>query len=80
MSDERVRIQGLSADDTAWLLAEAQQILKEHREAWVVTDGVALTLPDGRILGLDNLARTLQQAPRDQWSELAATSSPSCWR
>lgn len=61
------RLPGLSAADTRWLVAEAQRILADLGETSKVLDGIALTLADGREMGLDNLARTISRMPRKRW-------------
>lgn len=58
---------GLSAADTRWLIGEAQRVLTDLGHSSSVLDSVALTLTDGRELGLDNLARTLSLMPRKRW-------------
>jgi len=61
------RLQGLSAADTRWLVAEARRVLCDLGHTSTVVDGVALQLPDDRVMGLDNLARTVRLLPRKRW-------------
>lgn len=66
-SDE-ARLPGLSSTDTRWLVGEAQRVLTDLGHESSLVDGVALGLPGGRTMGLDNLARTLSLMPRKRWS------------
>lgn len=66
-TDDLSRLPGLTPADTRWLLAEAQRVLADLGEVSTVEDGVALTLADGRTMGLDNLARTISLMPRKRW-------------
>lgn len=67
MTDEP-RLCGLTTRDTRWLLDEALRVLTDLDHPASVVDGVALTLDDGRTMGLDNLARTISWLPRGQWA------------
>lgn len=67
-TDDTPRLPGLTTADTRWLVAEAQRILTDLGETSTVLDGVALTLADGQVMGLDNLARTISRMPRKRWS------------
>lgn len=62
------KLPGLSNADTRWLISETQRVLTDLGHSSSVVDGVALTLADERVLGLDNLARTLGLMPRKRWS------------
>ena len=66
--DDDPRLPGLSSTDTRWLVSEAQRVLADLGEKTAVLDGVALTLAEGRVMGLDNLARTISLMPRERWS------------
>lgn len=61
------RLQGLSAADTRWLVAEVQRVLADLGHASRVVDDVAVEIPDDRVMGLDNLARTVRLLPRTRW-------------
>ena len=61
------QLPGLSTTDTRWLLQQAQRVLADLGHESTVLDGVALTLDDDRVMGLDNLARTLAHLPRKRW-------------
>lgn len=67
MTTNARRLPGLSTADTRWLVAEAQRVLIDLGETSTVLDGVALTLGDERVMGLDNLARTVSLLPRKRW-------------
>lgn len=67
-TDDTPRLPGLTVADTRWLVAEAQRILTDLGRTSTVLDGVALTLADGQVMGLDNLARTISRMPRKRWS------------
>ena len=62
------RLPGLSSRDTRWLVDEARRVLADLGHSAEVLDGVALTVTDGPVVGLDNLARTLSRLPRKRWS------------
>jgi hypothetical protein len=68
MTDNAPRLPGLTTTDTRWLVAEAQRVLTDlgHHPTDVL-EGVALSASDGRVVGLDNLARTVSRLPRRQW-------------
>lgn len=66
--DNAPQLPGLSAADTRWLIHEAQRVLTDLGHSSTVADGPALTLADDRVMGLDNLARTLSLMPRKRWS------------
>lgn len=67
MTHDAPRLPGLTAADTRWLVAEAQQVLSHLGQSSTVLDGVALEAEDGRVVGLDNLARTVSHLPRKRW-------------
>ncbi|MCY7401178.1 MAG: hypothetical protein LH477_09490 [Nocardioides sp.] len=67
-TDDTPRLPGLSAADTRWLVAEAQRVLADLGETSTVLEGVALTLADQRVMGLDNLARAVSRLPRKRWA------------
>lgn len=69
MTDEP-RIPGLTTADSRWLIQECQRVLTDLGHSSTVTDGPALTLEDQRVMGLDNLARTVRMAPRKRWPRL----------
>ncbi|MFC7361923.1 hypothetical protein [Nocardioides astragali] len=62
------RLPGLTSADTRWLVAEAQRVLTDLGHSSSLVDGIALTLDDGRTMGLDNLARTVSRMPRRRWT------------
>lgn len=68
MTTKDPRLPGLSATDTRWLVHQAQRVLDELGKPSEVLDGVALTIPDGPVVGLDNLARTISPMPRRRWA------------
>jgi hypothetical protein len=68
MTTNEPRLPGLSTTDTRWLVAEARRVLEDLGRPSEVLDGVALTIPDGPVVGLDNLARTVSRMPRRRWS------------
>ena len=68
MTDNEPRLPGLTTADTRWLVAEARRVLTELGETSTVVDGVALTLADERVMGLDNLARAISRMPRKRWA------------
>ncbi|MEI2711865.1 MAG: hypothetical protein V9G04_00860 [Nocardioides sp.] len=63
------RLPGLSAGDTRWLLQEAEQVLRDHGHEPVLNADLAFDLPDGRFLGLGNLALTVRRLPRRKWKQ-----------
>lgn len=65
---ERPKLPGLTASDTAWLVAEAGRVLADLGHRPDVIDGVALATEDGRTVGLDNLARTISRLPPKRWA------------
>lgn len=67
MTTSLPRLPGLTVADTRWLVTEAQRVLADLGLSSSVLDGVALTAEDGRIVGLDNLARTISLLPRMRW-------------
>ncbi len=62
------RLSSLTTNDTRWVVGEARRVLTDLGHSSTVLDGLALTLGDGREIGLDNLARTLSLLPRKRWS------------
>jgi hypothetical protein len=68
MTTNDPRLPGLIARDTRWLVSEARQVLSDLGHSSDVLDGVALTIPDGPTVGLDNLARTVSRLPRRRWA------------
>ena len=68
MTHDAPRLPGLTAADARWLVAEAQQVLSQLGQSSTVLDGVALKAEDGRVVGLDNLARTVSHLPRKRWA------------
>jgi hypothetical protein len=67
-SADTPRLPGLSPADTRWLVKEGQRVLTELGHTSEVVDGVALVLADERVMGLDNLARTISLMPRKRWA------------
>jgi hypothetical protein len=67
MTNDAPRLPGLTTTDTRWLVTEAQRVLTDLGQSSSVLDGVALSATDGRVVGLDNLARTLSRLPRRRW-------------
>lgn len=61
------KLPGLSSSDTRWLLKEAEQLVRERGFAPVLDDGLFFRLPDGRTLGLHNLALAVRRLPRRKW-------------
>ena len=61
------RLPGLNARDTRWLCEVARRVLADLGHTAELTDGVALRLADRRVMGLDNLARTVNRLPRRKW-------------
>ena len=70
MNREEARIHGLDHAETAWLLREVRRQLDNASQSYELIDGVAFQLTDGRLVGLDNLARRLRKAPRRHWARL----------
>ena len=69
MTDNAPRLPGLTTTDTRWLVAEAQRVLTGLGQSTSVLDVIALSATDGRVVGLDNLARTISRLPRKKWGK-----------